>query len=167
MSTKFPTHLPQVGYTFFFSSLLPLSSSQESLKKLHFGRKRLPTRLLIKRSFILFLWINYLKSQSTRANKVRLSYVPTKRSLITLARAPMAHKKASKEQFKLTYLKFRLHIEEAVSKESPKLTTSHARLLALSVGNRLGSFSTNLVFTDACTLKYLIISDNKFHYKLK
>ena len=166
-TTNFPTLLPQIGYTFSFSSLLPLSSSFGLLKKLQFSNNQLPTRLLIKRSFILFLWVNYLKNQSTPTTKVRLSYVPTKKSLTTLARAPMAHKKTSKEQFKWTYLRFRLYVEEVGSKKTPRLTSAHARLFAGSLVNRLSPFSTNLIFTDSCVLKYLIVSDNQFYYKRK
>ena len=157
--------MPLLSYAFSFTSLLPLSSNYNWKHNLHRNVDYLPTKLIIKRSLILFLWLNYLKHSVISESKISIVYLPTKRSLLTLAKAPMAHKKSSKEQFQFTYLKFRLNITERPTSSLPNLTSGKASTFSTVMINNLKSFDTNLIFMSSCNLKYLIRSDSTFHYK--
>ena len=112
----------------------------------------------------MFLWLNYLKNSLSSGSKVKVIYLPTKNNLLTLAKAPMAHKKSSKEQFQFVYLKCRLNIVEQPTYSMPPLTQAKATNFAAVMKTHLKPFDTNLIFTSSCNLKYLVRNDSTFLY---
>lgn len=81
------------------------------LKQTHYStNKGLPKQIIIKKSYLVLLWLSYLGRGSYTNYKLKLSPLPTTQNLITIQKAPMAHKKTSKEQMKKHVYKFKLKL---------------------------------------------------------
>ena len=149
-------------YKFRFVSLVaPLSTSKSTPLNLS-GYFPLPTRTLTRRSYTLASWIYYLSAMQSREINVKtgqesptIAILPSRRSLYTLQRAPMAHKTNSKEQFLVKTYNFTFSFKVPTSVESV-VTSQEACAHALVLTKRLFPvFETNLL-----SLKYYLVSYN-------
>ena len=108
--------LPSITYRFSFTSLISpylvtdlrihsITSSPSTPKK---------STILLKQSYLLFTWFYYLKEAKTGSSStkafIRFAFLPTRRTMYTLTKAPMAHKTNSKEQFVFRVFKFKISI---------------------------------------------------------
>ena len=152
----------------FFSSLLPLipkkiPKSLIFLEDIDYNGKK----LAVKKSYLVFLWLHYLsKRVNTTSFKIKIKFLKTKHSLVTLPKAPMAHKKTSKEQFFFKFFQFKVFfktyklINKGVSVHAGKL------LHGLSFFS-FPIFETNLLFLKFYFLKYPVKDSCFFTYKTK
>jgi len=104
-STPKPIDL-SVEYNFLFVSWvaphLLFNQSRASLQK-----RRVRAGARMKKAYTMLTWLYYLTFTLDRQAEnriVKFSFLPRRRSMYTLTKAPMAHKTFSKEQFK-----FQLH----------------------------------------------------------
>ena len=116
---------------------------------------KLPNKYFIKNSYLILAWFYQLqlittdkKSLQNVNNKkiIKFSILPSKRTHYTLIKAPMAHKKNSKEQFE-----FKFYFIAASFKgrtDSSKVVTScdAAASLLLLIRRAFPVFSTNVLF---------------------
>ena len=152
---------PSVTQEYLFTSLLP--SLHEKKPLLNYSTKSLPERLVVRRSFLIFLWLHYLKKNTSPGNRVKVSQIPSKRKLLTLPKAPMAHKKTSKEQFLFSSSRFKV----SVNYEYEALTTSQSKILSRKLHDKQPWFETNLFFLRSSTLRFMVTTSQFLNYKIK
>jgi hypothetical protein len=116
----------------------------ELLKQsLYTPKKGLPKQLIVKKSYLVLLWLSYLSEDRYTNYKLKLSSLPTTQSLITIQKAPMAHKKTSKEQMRRHVYKFKLKL----SIELKALYKLEKALTVEKVFSKTSLFpGTNLIF---------------------
>lgn len=145
-----------IRYSFRFTSLVPpltisaLNTTEPSAINLK------STRLLFKRSYLVLSWISYLARIGTQKRKhfrPTIAILPSRRTLYTLTKAPMAHKTNSKEQFMFKFYNFKFSFELlSYSSTIAPSVTQGAYVMRLT--NRLFPvFETNLL-----SLKYYEIT---------
>jgi hypothetical protein len=117
---------------------------------------------LVKQSYIILIWFHYLLNIKVSGNKKpKLAFLPTKTKMITLPKAPMAHKDNSKEQFFLKLHFFKVSYCASLKKNQPLAGFNLTLLFFLLAKKNKTSLQTNLFF-----LKYssicIYFTDNKF-----
>jgi len=61
-------------------------------------------KIILKQSYLILTWVYYFSFLNTKKkNKIKISILPVKKKLFTLTKAPMAHKKNSKEQYNFIF----------------------------------------------------------------
>lgn len=141
-----------IRYSFRFTSLVPpltisaLNTTEPSTINLK------STRLLFKRSYLVLSWISYLARIGTQKHKhfrPTIAILPSRRTLYTLTKAPMAHKTNSKEQFMFKFYNFKFSFELlAYSSAVAPSVTQGAYVMRLTT-RLFPVFETNLL-----SLKY-------------
>jgi hypothetical protein len=136
---------------------------------------KLPSKYFIKSSYLILAWFYQLqlittdkKSLQNVNNKkiIKFSILPSKRTHYTLIKAPMAHKKNSKEQFE-----FKFYFITASFKgqtEANKLVTScdAAASLLLLIKKAFPVFSTNVLFLKTSRVWFTYHDCKFFNYSL-
>ena len=95
-------------------------------------------------------WFYYLKESQFQArgkseNRLKFSFLPTKRSMYTLTKAPMAHKTNSKEQFVFRTFRFKVSVKTFFAAASAPSSVD-AALAALYMTKAIFPiFETNLL----------------------
>lgn len=159
--------LPSITYRFSFTSLISpylvtdlrihsITSSPSTPKK---------STLLLKQSYLLFTWFYYLKeakvgSTGTKAF-IKFAFLPTRRTMYTLTKAPMAHKTNSKEQFVFRVFKFKISIKTRFIRGRGPRSVDQALLSMFLTHNMFPIFETNLLLLKHYTF-ILRMSDAKF-----
>lgn len=160
---------PNIHYRFRFVSLIPpyllsdlrllsITSTPSSLKK---------SSALMKQSYLLFTWFFYLKESSVKpslkqSRSIRFCFLPVKRTLYTITKAPMAHKTNSKEQIQFRFFKFSISIETFFNwLKNPRGLHSGLYLQLLSKRS-FPIFETNLLILKSYEI-WLTISDESFY----
>ena len=146
----------KVVYKLTYISLIPLS-----LANLQVSRTvNLPQKLLVKKSFLIFLWLNYLTLGNNSVVKIKFRTFPTKTKLTTIPKAPMAHKKNSKEQFLTKIYQYKLLLTSSVNLKSITVPLNLLKQLKLSVG-------TNFFFLSSFQVSFPILKRQvlKVHMK--
>lgn len=155
---KKPENRTLFEYKLLFVSIIPphYSSSLNVFASNSWqDNSKLPTKYFVKNSYLILAWFYNLQLitsgnkslQNTNNRKViKFSILPSKRSHYTLIKAPMAHKKNSKEQFE-----FKFYFVTASFKgqtATNKLVTScdSAAALLLLIRKFFPIFSTNVLF---------------------
>jgi hypothetical protein len=155
---KKPENRTLFEYKLLFVSIIPphYSSSLNVFASNSWqDNSKLPTKYFVKNSYLILAWFYNLqlitsgnKSLQNMNNKrvIKFSILPSKRSHYTLIKAPMAHKKNSKEQFE-----FKFYFVTASFKgqtATNKLVTScdSAAALLLLIRKFFPIFSTNVLF---------------------
>lgn len=124
----------------------------------------LPSKLVLKKSYLLLLWLSYLNEQIGKKVKIKISVLKKNFKLLTFAKAPMAHKKNSKEQFKLLYYPFKVSFFFKNHILLKVWSTLHVTTI---VKKNLNFFETNL-FWARFFYSVVPLSDNYFYtYKVK
>jgi len=134
---------------------------------------KLPNKYFIKNSYLILAWFYQLqlittdkKSLQNVNNKkiIKFSILPSKRTHYTLIKAPMAHKKNSKEQFE-----FKFYFIVASFKgltDSNKVVTScdAAASLLLLIRRAFPTISTNVLFLKTSRVWFTFHDSNFFNY---
>jgi hypothetical protein len=99
------------------------------------------SKILVKQSYILLVWL----SSVLRTNRFKnnFAFLPKKRSLQTLLKAPMAHKTFSQEQFNFSYTPITITL--IINNTLPSNIPLTCYLVSLIRENNL-SIGTNLLF---------------------
>ena len=129
---------PNIVYRFTFISLispfllkdlrlLTVTSSPSTLKK---------STALMKQSYLLFTWFHYLKEAKVHngmksSSVIKFAFLPVRRTMYTLTKAPMAHKTNSKEQFVFRFFKFSTSIKTVFSLSKNPQTLNNGLLAIL------------------------------------
>lgn len=143
-----------------FVSLLPFLHEKKTL--LNHTSTSLPNRLVIRRSFLIFLWLHYLKKNTSPSNRIKISRLPSNKKLLTLPKAPMAHKKTSKEQFLFTSSRFKV----SINYEYDALTIPQSKVLSSKLNDKQPWFETNLFFLHSSTLRFPVTVSRFLIYKI-
>ena len=155
--------LNQTSYDLIFVSLLPVE-----LKKtptLQHKSPFLAKKITVKKSFLIFLWLHYLKASSSDKNKLKIVRLPSKSKLLTLPRAPMAHKKTSKEQFLFSHTHFKVSFVFSGVTNGHELKDKNAQFFISKLDSKLSFFETNLFFLYTTSYRFFVNSGSRFLYK--
>lgn len=150
-------------YDLIFVSLLPVE-----LKKMptfQHSSTSLYDKLAVKKSFLIFLWLHYLKSNSSDKNKIKIVRLPSKSKLLTLPKAPMAHKKTSKEQFLFSHTRFKVSFSFNNTVINRGMSEENARFFADNLDSKLSFFETNLFFLYTTSYRFFVNTGPRFIYK--
>ena len=153
----------QTSYDLVFVSLLPVE-----LKKIPTFQHRsgsLQDKLTVKKSFLIFLWLHYLKNSSSDKNKIKIVRLPSKSKLLTLPKAPMAHKKTSKEQFLFSHTRFKVSFSFSNTTTNQGLDERNTRFFLNNLDSKLSFFETNLFFLYTTSYRFFVNTGPRFTYK--
>ena len=153
----------QTSYDLIFVSLLPVDLKKTSA--FQHKSSSLQDRLIVKKSFLIFLWLHYLKSNSSDKNKIKIIRLPSKSKLLTLPKAPMAHKKTSKEQFLFSHTRFKVSFCFDNTSTGKELNEKSARFFVNNLDSKLSFFETNLFFLYATSYRFSLSVGPRFLYK--
>ena len=154
------------SYELHFASLIAPNASIDSNVFAVDNSALLPRKVHLKKSYLALSWFNYLttlpplnKTRSetsdegaqvsekvTRNPTLRFNILPSKRSLYTLQKAPMAHKTNSKEQFMFKFYFFKLKISTSVDPKIVPRSVNASLLAFYLMRNTFPVFETNLLF---------------------
>lgn len=143
---------PHAFCTFFFLSLVAPSSIANFrffFEKINFSQKK----LVLKQSYVLLTWFYYLtifKPCSSKRN-VRLFVAPIKRDVLTMSRAPIAHKNNSKEQFMFQYYLLRVSFRSHMT--LPITSWNQSIIFFFLTKKNFPIFETNLLFLKSYKFK--------------
>lgn len=159
---------PSMLYRFRFVSLIPpyllsdlrlfnVTSSPSTVRK---------STSLMKQSYLLFTWFFYLKEStlglSRRSSKnIKFAFLPTRRKVYTLIKAPMAHKTNSKEQIQFRFFKFSISIRTFFNTLQNPTNLNSGLHLHLLLKKRFPVFETNLLILKSYEI-WLSLSDETF-----
>jgi|694.fasta_scaffold98327_3 hypothetical protein len=142
----------------FVSSIPPHHSSSLNLFASNSWQinSKLPPKVFIKNSYLILSWFYYLKlvtydnvNKTKIKNKkklIKFAVLPTKRTHLTLTKAPMAHKTNSKEQFLFKFY-YTLATFKGLTDIGVSANSCDSAALALLTTSRLFPvFSTNILF---------------------
>lgn len=149
---NFKSRVTFLTYEFRFISLISpfllnnlrihdVTSSPTTAKK--------PT-VLLKQSYLLFTWFYYLKESKVNILKqknksIKFSFLPTKRTMYTITKAPMAHKTNSKEQIVYRYFKFKISVKSYFKESCNIRSFNQSLLLIFLTKSEFPIFETNLL----------------------
>jgi hypothetical protein len=141
------TGTTKLSYEFFFVSLLPLLHNKSQFRYERLSNN-LGNKIYLKKSYLIFLWLNYLASYQNDTYLVRVTKIRSKTKLYTVVKAPMAHKTNSKEQFisKHYHFKVQFAVRRSAIRYSPHRTVGVTNLNFLKT---FPIFETNLLFLTA------------------
>jgi hypothetical protein len=135
----------KVNFTSIFNpnsihNLRIIATSRSLANSKHYKLKK----MLVKQSYLLVYWLKFLSSKSTS-----IVFLPSKGSAhTTKAKAPMAHKTFSQEQFYFSTYRYttkRLKFS-SVSDNNFAFSLDNALLLLLNVRKQNFFFGTNMLF---------------------
>jgi hypothetical protein len=125
--------------------------------------------ILLKQSYLLLTWFYYLKNQKTIEQTnvrklLKFSFLPTKRTVYTLTKAPMAHKTNSKEQFVFRIFKFTTSIQTNFMYHKHPNSIDSALLILFLTKSTFPIFETNLLFLKNYTFVLKLQDPLYFNY---
>ena len=145
-----------VRYSFRFISVISADDMVSSERPASSPYSPLPSRVLMRRSFLLVSWLFYLSSAADvdSQTRARLAVLPAKRSLYTLTKAPMAHKTRSKEQFMFKTYNFKFSV---LTKLDPNLTPNSVQSgghVGFLMSEKFPVLETNSLFLKSFLISY-------------
>lgn len=154
-----------VRYEFRFVSLLPphipsfINSHTWSSTNINANTAR---RHFLKKSYLLLSWFHYVTSNrrytsSTRIKVpevLKIAILPSKRSMYTLTKAPMAHKTFSKEQYMFKFYNFKFSISLIPYEKLTITSAQHGAFLMEFSDTNFPYFETNLLFLKYYKVNY-------------
>ena len=158
---------PDITYKFTFTSLISpylvsdlriynVSSSPSTPKK---------STILLKQSYLLFTWFYYLKEAKVGSSgskpMIKFAFLPTRRTMYTLTKAPMAHKTNSKEQFVFRVFKFKTSIKTRFIRGRGPNSVDQSLLSLFLTNSMFPIFETNLLLLKHYTF-ILKMRDHRF-----
>jgi len=142
--------------SFKFTSYLPVSSL---LKTNLYTKISHPRKILLKQSYLFLTWFFYL-SNINRSNKLKIATLPSSKTVFTTTKAPMAHKKNSKEQYQLQYFNFSVKFRLMLKPQDVNETL----FIFLHFKQTFSFVETNLFFLKNFTLFITLNSKLYFNY---
>ena len=127
------------------------------------------SRLLSKRSYLVFAWLKYLTILNSEVGKfwrVRIVMLPATKSFYTITKAPMAHKTRSKEQFVFKFYHFAITFKEAQPLLVSSLTFSTGSLAYILILTKqlFPVFETNILYLKYYKVQYRLKESHFFCY---
>ena len=121
---------------------------------------------LLKQSYLLFTWFFYLKESKVQGgglanNVIKFAFLPVRRTMYTLTKAPMAHKTNSKEQFVFRFFKFKTSIKSFFTQSKSAASVDQSLLALFLIKSSFPVFETNLLLLKHYTI-IIQLSDTKF-----
>jgi len=120
-----------------------------------FQTRKSRIRIGIKKSYTILTWLYYLTftlGRQTKNKAVTFSFLPKRRKMYTLTKAPMAHKTFSKEQFKFQLYKCKVSLSSFFAKDNDLVTLNHLKTALLITKNTFPILETNLLFLKTCQI---------------
>lgn len=167
-----------IRYKFSFISLISpfMAGSDKSLLFLTKNPlKKESSKQYFRNSYIMFTWFFYISKHATptggvktRSTKnkfkhMRLAVLPVTRQVITLSRAPMAHKDNSKEQFEFIKYKFSFSFKAIVFDFFFITSINLGLFLFLDFKKSFPLFETNFLFLKSYSIKLSLWDLNFFN----
>ena len=100
-----------------------------------------------------------------KTRKTHLAMLPSKRSLYTLTKAPMAHKTNSKEQFMFKFYFFKFSTYINLNNSLIPSSVNEATLLYFLIKKTFPAFETNLLFMKYYQLNFPYNDGTYFNFK--
>jgi hypothetical protein len=127
-------------------------------------------KLFVKQSYILLTWVAYIEKSNKLSKslysgkKPSFSVQPVKKKMLTLLKAPMAHKTFSQEQYVFKF--YQLNVSYKNEFSYYKVVNSINKSLFLSLNLRLTNipFETNLLFLKK--FRFSFVSSDKTYMDL-
>ena len=170
-----------ISYELHFASLIsPAFSNSGNFINVD-DSKTLPKKIHLKKSYLAMSWFNYLHESSISSTlpfgekpndkssikpTSHLAILPSKRSLYTLVKAPMAHKTNSKEQFMFKFYFFKFSITLPLSNTLIPDSIDKAVLTYFLVKDLFPVFETNLLFLKYYQIMFPYKESNFFNFNL-
>lgn len=123
-------------------------------------------KIYIKQSYILLVWINYLKKVNQKEKIGFIFFKPKKQKKITIIKAPMAHKTFSQEQFLFKYFNLTLVFYLNNFKQYKQLNINQSIKYYFLQKKKLKYISTNLFFLHRIVV-ITPVKDKSFLLKVK
>lgn len=126
-------------------------------------------RIGIKKSYTILTWLYYLTftlGRQTKNKSVTFSFLPKRRKMYTLTKAPMAHKTFSKEQFKFQLYTCKVSVSSFFAKENTLLSLEQLKTALLITKNTFPILETNLLFLKTCQILIRGSAVNFYSYSL-
>lgn len=157
--------LPNFHYEFYFASVITPFIKAHKDPYFFKTEKFLTKKLLLKKSYLMLLWLHHLTCIKNKTISVKVSLLPSRTHMETLVKAPMAHKTNSKEQIlhKTHFFKVSFCIKKA-SRLRPSLLQA-GRSLSLLSTQLFPVFETNLLFLRSYTFTAPFYIENFFVLK--
>jgi hypothetical protein len=134
-------------FNFTFASLF----SPVLLNTTHFmfdNFAKLNRRISLKQSYVILSWfyyINTLKFKQDDKKKIfRFFVIPVKKQILTVTKAPLAHKKWSREQYKFQFYNIRISFKSIFFDEPLDGSFTQTLLFFLTMRKLLPAYETNL-----------------------
>jgi len=159
-----------ITYNFTFISLISprllnniridgLSMDQDSFFK--------KSTILVKQSYLIMTWLYYLTftvKQKDENRVIEFAFLPIRRKMYTLTKAPMAHKTNSKEQIVFKFYKFKVSIKSNFLTEYSLKSIDQGLLSLLNAKSLFPVFDTNLLFLKNYNIQTLLTDKTFFNY---
>lgn len=154
-------------YKLLFASIIPPHYTT-SLNSFAFtswaDTVKLPNKYYVKQSYLILAWFYHLKTITCKVSKkvisssskqvIKFIILPSKKSHYTLLKAPMAHKKNSKEQFLFKFY-FILASFKGLTEVGKLIPSCDAAVSLLFMIQRLFPvLSTNLLLSKSTNVKF-------------
>jgi hypothetical protein len=125
--------------------------------------------ILVKQSYLIMTWLYYLTftvKQKDENRVIEFAFLPIRRKMYTLTKAPMAHKTNSKEQIVFKFYKFKVSIKSNFLTEYSLKSIDQGLLSLLNAKSLFPVFDTNLLFLKNYNIQTLLTDKTFFNYFL-
>lgn len=153
-------------YQLHFASLVSPDFENRSTLVVSNEATRLPRRAHLKQSYLAFSWFQFLQKVPKSDVILRFYVLPSKRSLYTLQKAPMAHKTNSKEQFMFKFYFFKFYARITTDYFNIPKTKNEALAAFYIMRWTFPCFETNLLFLKYYQISSLYSESEYFNYRL-
>lgn len=123
--------------------------------------------ILVKQSYLIMTWLYYLTftvKQKDEDRIIEFAFLPIRRKMYTLTKAPMAHKTNSKEQIVFKFYKFKVSIKSNFLTEYSLKSIDQGLLSLLNAKYLFPVFDTNLLFLKNYSIQTLLTDKTFFNY---
>ena len=123
--------------------------------------------ILVKQSYLIMTWLYYLTftiKQKEEDRIIEFAFLPIRRKMYTLTKAPMAHKTNSKEQIVFKFYKFKVSIKSNFLTEYSLKSIDQGLLSLLNAKYLFPVFDTNLLFLKNYNIQTLLTDKTFFNY---
>lgn len=123
--------------------------------------------ILVKQSYLIMTWLYYLTftiKQKDEDKIIEFAFLPIRRKMYTLTKAPMAHKTNSKEQIVFKFYKFKVSIKSNFLTEYSLKSIDQGLLSLLNAKYLFPVFDTNLLFLKNYNIQTLLTDKTFFNY---
>lgn len=143
----------KIKYSIGFSSLVsPFVFNNLYFNQFNKNNTLTKKKILIKQSYILLTWffyISFICLKKNKKNKIKIFVAPLKKKIFTCTKAPIAHKKNSKEQYKFLFYNYTISFNARIDKNITNLDNSsiYSTIIFFFLTKKnFFNFETNLLF---------------------